>query len=46
MKVAIIMGSDSDLNVMKTAIDMLKNFGINVDVIITSAQKICDGSSK
>ena len=46
MKVAIIMGSDSDLNVMKTAIDMLKNFGVGVDVTIASAQKIRDVASK
>ena len=39
MKVAIIMGSDSDLNVMKTAIDMLKNFGVGVDVTIASAHR-------
>ena len=39
MKVAIIMGSDSDWSVMKTAVDMLKNFGVGVDVTIASAHR-------
>ena len=39
MKVAIIMGSDSDFGVMKTAVDMLKNFGVTVDVTVASAHR-------
>lgn len=39
MKVAIIMGSDSDLGVMKSAVDTLKNFSINVDLTVASAHR-------
>ena len=38
-KVAIIMGSDSDLPVMQHAIDILKEFDIEVDVDIVSAHR-------
>ncbi len=38
-KVAVIMGSTSDLPVMKDAIDILKELGINVDVDIVSAHR-------
>ncbi len=38
-KVAIIMGSDSDLPVMQDAIDILKEFGIEVEVDIVSAHR-------
>jgi 5-(carboxyamino)imidazole ribonucleotide mutase len=38
-KVAIIMGSKSDLPVMKDAIDMLKEFNIDVEVDIVSAHR-------
>lgn len=38
-KVAIIMGSTSDLPVMQEAIDILKGFGIEVDVDIVSAHR-------
>ena len=38
-KVAIIMGSDSDLQVMQGAIDMLKDFGIKCEVKIVSAHR-------
>ena len=37
-KVAVIMGSTSDLPVMQDAIDILKGFSIPVDVDIVSAQ--------
>lgn len=38
-KVAIIMGSKSDLPVMQEAIDILKGFDINVEVDIVSAHR-------
>lgn len=37
--VAILMGSDSDLPVMQTAIEVLKEFKINYEVKITSAHR-------
>ena len=39
MKVAIIMGSDSDWRVMKSAVDTLKNFGVDVEVTVASAHR-------
>ncbi len=39
MKVAIIMGSSSDLPVMQEAIDILKSFGITTEVDIVSAHR-------
>ncbi|MDY0089195.1 MAG: 5-(carboxyamino)imidazole ribonucleotide mutase [Flavobacteriaceae bacterium] len=39
MKVAIIMGSKSDLPVMQDAIDILKEFGIETEVDIVSAHR-------
>ncbi|MDO5104782.1 5-(carboxyamino)imidazole ribonucleotide mutase [Capnocytophaga sp.] len=39
MKVAIVMGSKSDLPVMQEAIDILKNFGIETLVDIVSAHR-------
>src|SRR5690606_26620926 len=38
-KVAIIMGSTSDLPVMQDAVDILKSFGIEVEVDIVSAHR-------
>ena len=38
-EVGIIMGSDSDMPVMKQAIDVLKNFDIEVEVDIVSAHR-------
>ncbi|MEW2922907.1 5-(carboxyamino)imidazole ribonucleotide mutase [Muricauda sp. ANG21] len=38
-KVAVIMGSTSDLPVMQDAIDILKEFGVEVDVDIVSAHR-------
>jgi 5-(carboxyamino)imidazole ribonucleotide mutase len=38
-KVAVVMGSNSDLPVMQEAIDLLKEFGIPVDVDIVSAHR-------
>ena len=39
MKVAIIIGSDSDWPVMKAAVDTLKSFGIEVQVTVASAHR-------
>jgi 5-(carboxyamino)imidazole ribonucleotide mutase len=39
MKVAIIMGSDSDLPIMQEAIDVLNDFGIENEVDIVSAHR-------
>ncbi|MGY5355374.1 5-(carboxyamino)imidazole ribonucleotide mutase [Wenyingzhuangia sp. IMCC45467] len=39
MKVAIVMGSDSDLPVMQQAIDILKEFEIETEVDIVSAHR-------
>lgn len=48
-KVAIIMGSDSDLPVLKGAINTLKSFGIEFEVHVMSAHRTpkqaCDFSS-
>lgn len=48
-KVAIIMGSDSDLPVVKGAINTLKDFGIPVEVHVMSAHRTplqaCDFST-
>ncbi len=38
-KVAVIMGSTSDLPVMQDAIDILKEFGVEVDIDIVSAHR-------
>lgn len=38
-KVGVIMGSKSDLPVMQDAIDILKSFGIDVEVDIVSAHR-------
>jgi len=37
--VAILMGSDSDLPIMKNAIDILKQLGVKYEVKITSAHR-------
>ena len=38
-KVGIIMGSDSDMPVMKEAVEILKNFDIDIEVDIVSAHR-------
>ncbi len=49
MKVAIIMGSISDMPVMKEAVEILKEFGIDTEIDIVSAhrtpEKLYDFSS-
>ena len=42
MQVAIIMGSDSDWNIMKAAVDTLKNFGVEVELTVASAHRTPD----
>lgn len=44
-KVAIVMGSDSDLGVMKKAIDKLKSFEIPFEVRILSAHRTPEASA-
>ena len=39
MKVAIIMGSASDWGVMKSAVDTLKSFGVDVEWTVASAHR-------
>ena len=39
MKVGIVMGSDSDLGIMKKAADVLKEFGIDYEMVIASAHR-------
>ena len=39
MKVAIIMGSDSDWSVMKSAVEVFKNFDIEFDITVASAHR-------
>ena len=41
-KVGIIMGSDSDLDVMKGAAEMLEKFGIDYEMTIISAHRMPD----
>ena len=42
MKVAIIMGSDSDWPILKSAVDVLKQFGVGYEVIVASAHRTPD----
>ena len=42
MKVAIIMGSDSDWGVMKAAVDILKDFSVEVELTVASAHRTPD----
>ena len=39
MKVAVIMGSDSDWDVMSSAVDILKELGIETEVVVASAHR-------
>ena len=39
MEVALIMGSDSDWKVMKKAVEVLKDFGIEFEVTVASAHR-------
>ena len=39
MKAALFMGSDADWPIMKPAVEFLKEFGVEVDVIVASAHR-------
>lgn len=39
MKVAIIMGSDSDWPILKPAAELIKNFGVECEVVVASAHR-------
>lgn len=41
-RVGIVMGSDSDLSIMKAAMETLEKFGIEYDVTIISAHRMPD----
>ena len=42
MKVAVIMGSDSDLPVLQPALDTLRQFGVDSEVLVASAHRTPD----
>lgn len=46
LKVLIVMGSDSDLPVMKLAADVLDEFGIGYEVRISSAHRLPEQTAK
>ena len=39
MKVAVLMGSDSDWPILKPAVELLKQFGIEAEVMVASAHR-------
>ena len=39
MKAALIMGSDSDFPILKPAVSLLKEFGIEAEVVVASAHR-------
>jgi len=39
-RVGIVMGSDSDLEIMKPAVDVLEEFGVEYEVVISSAHRL------
>ena len=41
VKVGILMGSDSDLPIMQKAAQMLEKFGIEYEMTIISAHRMC-----
>ena len=45
-KVAIVMGSTSDAEVMSTAEDILKYFGIEFEILVTSAHRTPEQTSE
>jgi 5-(carboxyamino)imidazole ribonucleotide mutase len=42
LKVAIIMGSDSDWEIMSATVDVLKDFGVETEVVVASAHRTPD----
>ncbi|HOC08875.1 MAG TPA: 5-(carboxyamino)imidazole ribonucleotide mutase, partial [Bacillota bacterium] len=45
-KVAVVMGSDSDLPVLEKAIDLLADFGIQREVRVISAHRTPDAAAE
>lgn len=45
-KVAVVMGSDSDLPVLKGCIKILKEFGIEIEVMVCSAHRTPDKAAE
>lgn len=45
-KVAVVMGSDSDFPVLKPGIQFLKQFGVEVDVLVCSAHRSPEKASE
>lgn len=45
-KAAVIMGSDSDFPVVKTAVEKLKSFGVPVEVHVMSAHRTPDAAAE
>jgi len=45
-KVAIVMGSDSDLPVLKGCVNILQDFNIKVDIMVCSAHRTPDKASE
>jgi 5-(carboxyamino)imidazole ribonucleotide mutase len=41
-KIAIIMGSKSDLNIMQDAADVLKELGVDYEITVVSAHRTPD----
>ena len=39
MKVAVLMGSDSDWPILKPAVELLKQFDIEAEVVVASAHR-------
>ena len=44
--VSVIMGSDSDLGVMKEAVDILNNFGVMNEVLVLSAHRTFEATRR
>lgn len=45
-KVAVVMGSDSDFSVLKGCIKLLKDFGVEVEVMVCSAHRTPDKAAE
>lgn len=45
-KVAIVMGSDSDFPIIKRCIELLKKFGVELEVFVCSAHRTPDKASE
>lgn len=45
-KVAVVMGSDSDFPILKSSIKLLKEFGVDVEVMVCSAHRTPDKAAE